>query len=78
MELRDDTEGGVGNIADKLIKQGLVTATEEVHHNFFKLIHIATCLSLLSLFWRQNLLYQGCDKLATLSLPHLHVLDKLE
>ena len=42
MELRDDSEGGVGNIADKLIKQGLVTATEEVQHNFFKLIYITT------------------------------------
>lgn len=36
MELRDDSEGGVGNIVDLLIKQGLVTATEEVYvqHNF--------------------------------------------
>lgn len=32
VELRDDSEGGVGDIADELIKQGLVTATEEVQH----------------------------------------------
>lgn len=32
VELRDDSEGGVGNIADELIKQGLVTATEQVHN----------------------------------------------
>ena len=30
VELRDDSEGGIGNIADVLIKQGLVTATEQV------------------------------------------------
>lgn len=46
MELRDDSEGGVGNIADLLIKQGLVTATEEVYvqHNFSN-YYITTCLS---------------------------------
>ena len=27
VELRDDSEGGIGNIADELIKHGLVTAT---------------------------------------------------
>ena len=32
MELRDNSEGGVGNVADEMIKQGLVTATEEVQH----------------------------------------------
>jgi len=34
VELWDNSEGGVGNIADELIKQGLVTATGEVQHNF--------------------------------------------
>ncbi|XP_078366669.1 serine/threonine-protein kinase 31-like isoform X1 [Oculina patagonica] len=29
VELRDDSEGGIGNIAFELIKQGLVTATEQ-------------------------------------------------
>ena len=32
MELTDVSEGGAGNIANELIKQGLVTATEEVQH----------------------------------------------
>ena len=27
MELTDSSDGGVGNIADELVKQGLVTAT---------------------------------------------------
>ena len=30
VELRDDSEGGVGNIANELIKQGLVMAIEQV------------------------------------------------
>lgn len=29
VELRDDSDGGVGNIADKMIRQGLLTATEQ-------------------------------------------------
>ena len=60
VELRDNSEGGVGNIADELIKQGLVSATEEVHVQH-KLIYITTCLSFafLSLFQRQSLIHQG-------------------
>ena len=31
VELRDDSEGGIGNIADEMIRQGVVTATEQVY-----------------------------------------------
>lgn len=56
MELRDDSEGGVGNIADKLIKQGLVTATEEVQHNFSNQFTSQLVWDLLS-FFRDKICY---------------------
>lgn len=38
VELRDDSEGGIGNIADEMIRQGVVTATEQVY-----LFHSSLC-----------------------------------
>lgn len=68
VELRDDSEGGVGNIAHELIKQGLVTATEEVQHicwNWFTSIQV--WFVLLGLFERRNK-YQWSDyNIASLS-----------
>ena len=56
MELRDDSEGGVGNIADMLIKQGLVTATEEVQRNFSNQFTSQLVWDLLS-FFRDKICY---------------------
>ena len=56
MELRDDSESGVGNIADMLIKQGLVTATEEVQCNFSNQFTSQLVWDLLS-FFRDKICY---------------------
>ena len=31
VELRDDSEGGIGNIGDEMIRQGVLIATEQVY-----------------------------------------------